>query len=505
MKVLKNSVVYLLLVFTISSCKKEFLNTLPLGATSDATFWTSFANANTWINYAYLSLPSASDYIFDSMSDDCVGAGGLVAQGLQVPTSSIINAKWNYAPIRQCFELLAHLDQIPNLTPDQKNGLAGQARFIMSFKYFEMITLYGDIPFFDKVVPLSESDVPKTDKATILTYVLNQLDLAVAELPASWAASESGRATKGAALALKARICLYNGKWTDAVTSAQAVMDLGTYTLHPNYSEVFQTAFNNKTKEVILAFQYAKDLFTHTLCFSYGFYTIGGTSSSLPTPDLVNSYECADGLPINESPLYDPMHPFANRDPRFHMNFILPFENFNGQVYDPVKNINDRNAAKTYIYFRKYISDMLPQQRTMWDNWNILRYAEVLLTFAEAKNEASGPDNSVYNAIDLIRKRAGMPVNDRSRYNTQDKLREAIRNERRVEFAGEGLRYFDILRWKTAEKVLNKVVYSFEIPGVLPIKNIETRVFDPSKDYLWPIPQFAIDNAKQLKQNPAWQ
>jgi hypothetical protein len=91
MKVLKNSVVYLLLVFTISSCKKEFLNTLPLGATSDATFWTSFANANTWINYAYLSLPSASDYIFDSMSDDCVGAGGLVAQGLQVPTSSMRN------------------------------------------------------------------------------------------------------------------------------------------------------------------------------------------------------------------------------------------------------------------------------------------------------------------------------------------------------------------------------------------------------------------------------
>ncbi|MEO6917379.1 MAG: RagB/SusD family nutrient uptake outer membrane protein [Chitinophagaceae bacterium] len=504
MKVLKHSVVYLLLIVIITSCKKEFLNTLPLSATSDATFWTSFTNANTWINFAYRSLPSASDYIFDSMSDDCVGAGDLVAQGLHVPISSIINSKWDYAPIRQSFELLAHLDQIPNLTDAQKNGLAGQAHFIISFRYFEMITLYGDIPFFDKVVPLTEADLPKTDKTTILTYILKQLDMAATELPASWPATDNGRATKGAALALKARVNLYNGKWADAASSAQAVMDLGSYSLHPNYDQVFQTAYNNKTKEVILAYQYAKDLFTHTLCFAYGFYTIGGTSSSLPTPDLVNSYQCSDGLSITQSPLYDPKHPFDNRDPRFHMNFILPFENFNGQVYDPVNNINDRNAAKTYIYFRKYISDMLPQQRTMWVNWNIFRYAEVLLTYAEAKNEASGPDNSVYNAIDQIRKRAGMPVIDRIMYNSQDKLREAIRNERRVEMAGEGLRYFDILRWKTAEKVLNKVVYSFEIPGVLPIKNIETRVFDASKNYLWPIPQYAIDNAKQLKQNPAW-
>jgi hypothetical protein len=493
------------LSFLFNSCKKDFLDTLPLGAASDATFWTSFDNAKTWINDAYLSLPSAADYIFDSMSDDCVGTGDLVAQGQQVPNSSIIASKWNYTPIRHCFELLDRLDQIPNISQQDKNHLAGQARFIISFKYFEMITLYGDIPFFDKVLPLSESDLPKTDKKTILTYILNQLDSAVDELPLTWPESENGRATKGAALALKARACLYNSMWQQAADAAKAIIDLGVYELHPKYNEVFMTAFNNSTKEVILAHQYAKDLYTHTLCFSYGFYTIGGTSSSLPTPDLVNSYECKDGLPINESPLYDPQHPFENRDPRFLMNFIIPFENFNGQVYDPINNLNDRNAAKTYIYFKKYISDMLPQQRTMWVNWNIFRYAEVLLTYAEAKNEATGPDNSVYDAIDQIRMRAGMPVIDRKKYNTKETLRGAIRNERRVELAGEGLRYFDILRWKTAETVLNKVVYSFKIPGVLPIKNIETRVFESPKDYVWPIPQSAIDKAKNLEQNPLWQ
>ncbi|WP_291196439.1 RagB/SusD family nutrient uptake outer membrane protein [Dyadobacter sp.] len=94
---------------------------------------------------------------------------------------------------------------------------------------------------------------------------------------------------------------------------------------------------------------------------------------------------------------------------------------------------------------------------------------------------------------------------DRKRYDTRDKLREAIRNERRVEMAGEGLRYFDILRWKTAEKVLNKEVVSIEVPGVLPLRIIHTRRFDASKDYQWPIPQTPIDNAKNLKQNPAWE
>ena len=97
-----------------------------------------------------------------------------------------------------------------------------------------------------------------------------------------------------------------------------------------------------------------------------------------------------------------------------------------------------------------------------------------------------------------------MPVVDRNRYNTQDKLREFIRNERRVELAGEGLRYYDILRWRIAEKVLNKEIVSYEIPGVLPLKIIETRVFNPNKHYVWPLPQSAIDKAKNLVQHSEW-
>jgi len=504
MKIRYNFIIFLLAII-LGSCDDDFLDTTPLSAPSDATFWTSEANAVTWINYAYRYLPSANDYRFDTMSDDCYGTEDIVARGEHVPNTGTMTLKWDYTPIRHCLELLSHLEDIPDLSEDGKNRLAGQARFIISFKYFEMITLYRDVPFFDKLLTLEESDLPKTDKNTILTYILEQLDIAASELPETWDSSENGRATKGAALALKARILLYNDRWGEAAATAKAIMDLNIYELHPNYDEVFMTSFNNSTKEVILAHQYAKDLYTHTLCFAYGYYTIGGTSSSLPLPDLVNSYECKDGLPITESPLYDPMNPWDNRDPRFHMNFVVPFESIGGQIYDPVNNKDDKNAAKTYVYFRKYISDMASQQRTMWVNWNIFRYAETLITYAEAKNEASGPDDSIYEAIDQIRERAGMPLIDRIKYNTKESLREAIRNERRVELAGEGLRYFDILRWETAEVVLNKDIVSFEIPGLLPLQIINTRIFDKTKHYVWPIPQSAIDNAKNLEQHDEWE
>lgn len=497
--------IFVIIILILSSCDDEFLNTKPLGEISNASYWKTGSDAEMWINYAYRSLPDVNDYRFDSMSDDCVGAGDLIAQGLHTPTDNLVNIKWGYTTIRHCLELLENIDKIPNLSSEAKDKITGQAHFIIAYQYFEKITLYRDIPFFDKTLPLEESDLPKTEKNVILDYILEQLDLAINKLPISWPDSEAGRATKGAALALKTRVLLYNNKWEDAAATAKQVMDLGVYSLHPNYNELFLTAFNNKTKEVILAHQYAKDLYTHTLQFPYSFYRVGGTSQSLPLPDLVNSYECIDGLPISESPLYDPLNPWDNRDPRFRMNFIVPFDTLGGVVYDPVNNKDDRTPARTYIYFRKYIADMVSQQRTSWVNWILFRYADVLLMYAEAENEAFGPIDSVYDALDQIRTRAGMPLIDRNKYNSKEKLREAIRNERRVELAGEGLRYFDILRWKIAENVLNKKVVSFEIPGLLPLRIIHTRTFDPKKHYVWPIPQSAIDKAKNLKQHPEWE
>lgn len=507
MKILR-SLLVLALLCSVTACQDDFLKTLPLNAPSDKLFWKTDQDAIFWINQAYRDLPGAGDYVFNAMSDDAytpTTANGVIANGTYETTSSIVALKWGYGTIRHCLELLARIDEIPNMNPELNKRLKGEAQFIIALKYMEMTTLYQDVPLVDKVLPLAESDIPKSSKDEVVKYALSLLDTAIPNLPVRYpTAADNGRITKGAALSLKARLLLFNNRWAEAAAAAKAVMDLNQYQLHPKFNELFLTSFNNQTKEVILAYQYAKDLSVHTLQFSYSFYQVGGTGASLPLPDLVNSFESKDGLPITESPLYDPLKPFENRDPRFAQTFITPFEVFAGIKYDPVNNKDDKTQAKTYVYYRKYIADMVNQQRSSWVNWIIFRYADVLLMYAEAKNEATGPDETVYAALDQIRTRAGMPKVDRAKYGTQAKLRDFIRNERRVELAGEGLRYYDILRWKIADQVLNKSIVSFTIPGVLPLQNIEKRVFNPAKNYVWPLPQTAIDNAKNLEQNPAW-
>jgi hypothetical protein len=183
---------------------------------------------------------------------------------------------------------------------------------------------------------------------------------------------------------------------------------------------------------------------------------------------------------------------------------IFPFTEFTEHFYfDPFEGRNP-TFSLTNLHFKKYINDMEPTEIESYVNWILFRYAEVLLIYAEAKNETSGPDNSIFDALDLIRLRAGMPTVDKNRYNTKEKLRQLIRNERRVELVAEGHRYFDLIRWKIAEDVLNTTIKSVGIPGKIESEIIETRVFDPSKHYVWPIPQYAIDQAKNLEQHPEW-
>ena len=177
MKTIKNLASLFVLILILLSCDDNFLDTKPLSAISDATYWKTENDAIMWINYAYRSLPNINDYRFDSMSDDCVGAGDLIAQGLHAPTDGLVNIKWGYNTIRHCIELVERVDKMENLAAESKDKLLGQAHFIIAYQYFERITLYRDIPFFDKALPLDESDLPKTEKEIILAYVLEQLDL----------------------------------------------------------------------------------------------------------------------------------------------------------------------------------------------------------------------------------------------------------------------------------------------------------------------------------------
>ena len=235
-------------LLTIISCKKDFLERYPLASPSSETFWTSAENAKMWVNNLYRSLPGIEDAYMEGYSDNAFNrleASRVIANGTFQTNASIVEGRWDYSYIRRCLEFFTKVDQIPSITDEQKNSLSGQVKFILAFEYFKLITLYRDVPLVTKPLTIAESDVPKSPKSEVLNYILKNLDDAISELPATWPASENGRATKGAALALKARALLYNEKWVEAADAAKQIMDSHIYALHPKFEELFLESFNN--------------------------------------------------------------------------------------------------------------------------------------------------------------------------------------------------------------------------------------------------------------------
>lgn len=514
-------------IFTAFSCGDDFLERAPLDKPSMETFWSSPDQAEMWVNNLYKVASNSPTGLMgvdittqEAYSDNAYGrtnrARNNIANGTFDATDGHIAGYWSYRNIRLCHEFFEYVGRVPGMPESKLKELSGQVRFFLAFEYYKMITKFGDVPLVTKVLSVKDSDVGVSPKAEVLEYILEQLDMAIDLLPLSYDESQKGRITKGAALFLKTRVLLYNERWAEAADAAQQLMDLGIYKLDPNFEDLFLTAFNNKKSGVILEIQYVENLFTNDLSLRFSPVMFNAHALILPTPQLVAAFEMKDGLPIDESPLYDPTHPFDNRDPRFYTTFLWHGQTLNETLPPLDLSGTEYNFAFTYVYFRKSIVDFRNRFRPMHLNWNLFRYADLLLMYAEARNEASGPDPSVYDALDLIRERAGMPDVDRVRYGDQASLRSFIRNERRVELAGEGLRYNDIIRWRIAEQVLNINLKSMDLTAwpdgplnkngepLLAPRPVETRYFDPSKDYVWPIPQVAIDRSDVLQQRPEW-
>ena len=215
-----------------------------------------------------------------------------------------------------------------------------------------------------------------------------------------------------------------------------------------------------------------------------------------PLKELVDIYLCIDGKTIEESPLYNPAQPYENRDPRLLKSIVCIGYPYLGMT------ITKENVATTGFGVKKYTSyedDVtIPLVERSAFNFILIRYAEVLLTYAEAQNEANGPDQSVYDAINQLRKRPDINMPEVPKGLTKDQMRDVVRRERRIELTFEGLYYSDILRWKTAEKENNGMMHNNE--GVAVVE----RSFNPKRDYLWPIPYNQIVLNPNLEQNPNW-
>ena len=519
-------ILFIPVLIQLWGCQKDFLNRVPLDQLSDASFWTNEKDALYGVNSCYKDFDESYNTLYaDCASDNAFSqfpwdGWQVQANGKMQPTNTGYSY-FTYTTIRRCNWVLENINSVPKMNEDLKKRFIGEVRFIRAYRYFLMVTHYGDVPLVTRVLELSEANQPRTPKDQVVNFIINELDTIADYLPESYSSEDVGRITKGAALSLKARMLLFYGKWKDAAAAAKEVMDLNVYSLFPDYEGLFLLE-NINNSEVILDVQYIIDYYSNWVVGVMPPPSQGGWSSLTPLQSLVDSYECIDGKTIDESPNYNLEKPWTNRDPRLSATVLLPGAPLGGIRYDPLgeESIDywqKNNASKTAYSPKKYWYP-LDQYNDMWNtgmNNILIRYAEVILTYAEAKIEDNSIDNTVYDAIDQVRLRAGMPAVDRTKYNTQESLRELVRRERRVELAMEGLRWYDIIRWNLAEEVLNGKVYGSREGSVDPITGevtfstadhifVENRFFDPAKNYLWPIPQSEIDINPNSIQNPGY-
>ena len=520
MKEIKKILLLFGLVFSTFSCTEEFLEVAPKDKLSASVFFKTPADAVLASNGIYNTLYGQigaywdeCDMYTDNATYTFGNAGKVFGNGTVNPSSERISNFWTefYKRVRATNVFLVNIEDVTG-DPDLVTRLTAEVRFIRAMSYMFLTFNWGDVPLVLEPLSLETSKQPRNAQADVLAVIHADLDFAIANLP--WSQDDSGRVTKGAAMAYKARAYLYAGDHNSAAKAAKDLMDSAAgYDLYPDLGTLWWPE-NEHNEEVIFDLEYTEGAArpnVHRYNITFSPPSLSGWTAVAPTQAFINSFEGSDGLPIDESEVYDAANPYENRDPRFY-KFIL----YNGAdifghaiTTDPSASNPDRigggNSTTSGYWIRKlYTPDYVPGNGwSSHQNTVFMRFAEVLLTYAEAQNEDVGPDVSVYDAINRVRDRAGMP--DLPANLGQNEMRERIRNERRIELCFENSRLYDIRRWRIAEDVLNGTTQGRDFDGN--IFDVESRVFDAGKNYLWPIPQSEIDliGPDILTQNPGFQ
>lgn len=534
---MRRNLIYPLLATTLlfGACSKDFLDRTPVNKTPEEEFWRTENDVKLAVNAVYGKL---SDGMYSDGASELVHAQyPWESPSTDISSGSVttaLNAGWDYIPIRTCNYFLDNVDKTP-MDAALKERYKAEVRFVRAYLYIPMVERFGDIPLVTKVLSRDESNVPRNAKSEVLEFLYNELQDISTKLPASYTSEDDkGRITKGAALALKARLYLFENNWEKAAATAKEVMGLG-YSLFKvsseseldkkddysafvdfnntadqntfrlglrSYEGIFELE-NKGNSEVILDRQYIKAVQSQSNNTLLMEGSVGGWSSLTPTQNLVNLYPSyKTGQPIDtissavraanyaKADKADFVKEFKNRDPRFYASILFETAPWNALTreggYKFAWQSGKPNMSQTGYNFRKLVDPASSREQVdSYTNIILLRYAEILLTYAEAQNEVSGPDATVYDALDQIRVRAGMAKVDRTIYASQAKLRELIRNERAIELVLEGSRYYDIRRWKTAPDVM-KNIYSIS-NGLAQERAWTERL------YLMPVPQSEMD------------
>jgi hypothetical protein len=527
----------LLILIASSSCKKNLLDSTPLNQYSSADTWKDSTLVTLYVSNIYAGMPSEYDAISsadmlgnytDEATDNRVGLAPSYAydQNQDNSSNAPFNKLWTnyYAQIRNCNVFLDNIATL-NASAGLKNRLTGEVRFLRALYYHYLYNYFGDFPIIKKTLNTTDNlFIPRGSDADCINFITSELTAAADLLPVKYTGANMGRATKGAALALMCRTYLYAGQWQNAANAATAVMNLNTYSLFPDYGGIFYPQ-NEYNSEVILDKEYtplaANRQYSQVDYYnSPGYFTGRSTAMNNPNGALVDAYEMTDGTTFSWSNPVEAASPWANRDPRLeasiiHDGSVLLGQTINMFVGSPYNNANFR-ASLTGYDMRKFVDpNYNPNQSTnnSGQNFIIIRYAEVLLNYAEAEFNL-GNTTEALKYVNMIRARpsVNMPAITPANF-TMDKLR----HERFIELAFEGLRLWDINRWKIGPQTrgaasLTGITINGTLSGPIsahtytPVAVNIGRAFDP-KMYLFPIPYSEIikyPGSSPLVQNPGW-
>ena len=539
---------YILVLFTIVifiSCKKDFLQRdpgVPINFDklfSDPILAAGFGdNTYSFLINDYARFVAAHQGTTGEFADEAISNTGLLPVSLvnsgqfQNPSAFDVSTTYPnmYRGIRNANIMLANIDRVPWNTNYNPKFIKGEQIFLRAFFYFELMKRYGGVVLLNKAQTVEESgiDLPRASYEETLTFIIKDLDEAVSLLPEEWVVTgkDNGRATSGAARALKARALLHAAsplnnptgdvvKWKKAADASKAIIDLNKYALEASYANVL---IQPDSKEyIMISIKAPRDWLGYINDFIAPPSMAGAQSLISPTQNHVDLYEMSNGKPITDiTSGYNPQQPYLNRDPRFYNNLIYNDQTWIGRKVETYTGGRDISAT-TNIYTKTgyYLKRLWPEQiRKTGDkgllNYVYLRYAEVLLNYAEALNESEGPTTIVYNAINAVRNRAGMPNLPIGL--SKDLMRARIRDERAVEFAFEDMRWWDILRWKEGINIITQPMKGMRITKTgttfsYTVYDLATNYQKSFLDYmhLYPIPESEIfKSSGALKQNLGW-
>lgn len=554
MKKNRNLLITILVVLT-SGCS-DMLDIKPTTFISDEAIWEDKNLINQFVANTYGSMLCGFNRCtagyeqdwsmswagnLDAATDDfaSVSDGPIYTQlnkdAITAQSCPFVEEIWNqeYKVIRKCNIIIERAPGVEEriLSATEKKRVEAEARFLRAFCHFELARTFGKAPLIVKAQSLTdELQVAPSSFADIVKFVKEECDLYADNLPLSYSDDEAGHATKGAFLALKSRALLYlasplnssddSRKWADAAQAAQDVMDLDIYKLYKLTDTPYRSMAFDKTaanKEVIFERRFTFPEAPHNIHMMWSLDAVdaGSWNGLYPTQNLVDAYETVNGKLTTDptNTMYNKQDPYTKRDARFYQSII-----YNGSTWethrmsmvtntvDPSKNGSCKpqlGKARCGYGPKKFIEELDPSTNlyggyAQSNNWPYIRYAEVLLNYAEAKNEElAAPDPSVYLAINEVRSRSGQP--DLPSGLSKIEMRERIKNECRIELLLEEHRFYDLRRWKDgdvlAEPIMGMNIYDDNVTLRYEVSKVEDRIFNGTHYYL-PIP------LKEQEKNP---